>query len=137
MEVFSVESEIVAKDLIEQAVKAVYANDEGFSLNIGGFKASKEQIDGLYTLIKSIKPRDFLEALSAAQIIISHMIAMRKLSQSFPDDQNLGLKFLRLSNDALERLEKKRSGSNQNINVFYNNPQTVVNPKDAICQSVE
>ena len=91
----------------------------------------------MYALMKAIKPIDVLETLSAAQIVAGHMLGMRKLAQPFEADQRLGLKLLRLSNDAMERLEKKRNGGHQNINVTYNNhgpsKQAIissVNPQD-------
>jgi hypothetical protein len=43
-----------------------------------------------------------------------------KLSASYPDDQKLGLKLLRFSNEAMQQLEKKRNGGTQNITVNYN-----------------
>jgi len=37
------------------------------------------------------------------------MLGMRKLSSSYLDDQRLGLKLLRFSNEAMQHLERKRN----------------------------
>ncbi len=70
--------------------------------------------------MKGINPRDNLETLYAAQIVASHMLGMRKLSASYPDDQKLGLKLLRFSNEAIQHLHKKRNGGTQTVKVYDN-----------------
>lgn len=122
VEVFSIESEETAKALISQAAAAIYfEKQDEFGFNSAPRPISKQEIDGVYALMRAIKPIDVLEALYAAQIVAGHMLGMRKLAQSCQDDQRLGLKLLRLSNDAMERLEKKRNSGHRNINVTYNN----------------
>ena len=106
MEIFSVESEVVAKTLIEKAFAAIYFEQEDKDI-------SKMEIDEVYALIKSFEPSNFTESLYAAQMILSHMLGIKKLTQPSKDDQRLGLKFLKLSNDAIQRLEKRRTGSHQ------------------------
>ena len=82
---------------------------------------SKEEIEGVISLMKGIDPLDTIELIYGAQIVSSHIMGLRMLSQDHRDDQNLGLKLLRFSNEALERLQKKKSGGNsQNINITYN-----------------
>ncbi len=138
VEVFSVESEEAAKILLKQAAAAIYyERKDEYSYRATPRDLTQEEIDGVYALMKAIKPIDVLETLSAAQIVAGHMLGMRKLAQPFEADQRLGLKLLRLSNDAMERLEKKRNGGHQNINVTYNNhgpsKQAIissVNPQD-------
>jgi hypothetical protein len=106
MEVFSIESEAVAKTLIAKAFAAIYFEKEGKDI-------SKMEVDEVYALIQSFEPSNFTESLYAAQMILSHMVGIRKLTQPCKDDQRLGLKLLRLSNDAIQRLEKRRIGSQQ------------------------
>ena len=55
-----------------------------------------------------------------ARFVACHMLGMRKLAEPYMDDQKLGLNLLRFSNEAMQQLEKKRSGSTQNITVNYN-----------------
>lgn len=122
VEVFSIESEEAAKALIAQAAAAIYfENEDKFDVYSSPRHVSEQEIDGVYALMKAIKPLDTIESLYSAQIVAGHMLGMRKLAQSSRDDQRLGLKLLRLSSDAMERLEKRRNGAPQNINVIYNN----------------
>ncbi len=131
VEAFSVESEITAKALIRQAAKTIYARSEH---GYGDQKIRNDEVESIFALMKAIKPTSVLEIICASQIIVGHLLGLRKLSLSFKDDQRLGLKLLRFSNDALERLEKMRGGggSQQHINVVYQNVgatmQTVVAP---------
>lgn len=122
VDAFSVKSEDAAKTLFEQAAAAIYYEEnDAFSFQSDPRPISKQEIDGVYALMKAIKPNDVLETLYAAQIVVGHMLGMRKLAQSCRDDLRLGLKLLRLSNDAMDRLVKKRNEGHQNINVTYNN----------------
>lgn len=123
IEAFSVESAKEAKVLIEKAAKAIY--EDGDEDDLIGFSfrkpMSEKEFTEVYELIKALQPRDILEAITVSQIVVSHLLAMRKLSQSHRDDQRLGLLLLKLSNDALDRLAKKRSGCIQKIEVAYFN----------------
>lgn len=116
-----IDSEKQCNLLIEQAAAAVYATDSGDSFVLCARKTTKEEISTVYELMKSIRPKDLLETLAAAQILVCHLLGMRKLQQVGTEDQILGLKLMRLSNEAMERLEKKRNGAHQNITVTYNN----------------
>lgn len=120
MQAFHVGSEKVAKALIKDAANAIYGiKEDGFNFH-SKREISKEELDGIVSLMKSINPRDTLETLYAAQIVASHMLGMRKLSDGCPDDQKLGLKLLRFSNEAMQQLDRKRNGGTQNITVNYN-----------------
>lgn len=120
MQAFHVDSEEIASSLILEATKAIYSHDDS-GINVFSRKEiSIEELDGITSLMKGLKPRDTLETLYAAQIVASHMLGMRKLSASYPDDQKLGLKLLRFNNEAMQQLEKKRNGGTQNITVNYN-----------------
>jgi len=71
------------------------------------------------------------------------MLGMRKLSSSYLDDQRLGLKLLRFSNEAMQHLERKRNGGTQNITVSYSyhgqgeclDANSYPKPGDQSCQS--
>lgn len=116
MQAFHVDSDKVAKSLISEAARAIYGK-EGYG---GSREISKSELDGVVSLMRCINPRDSLETLYAAQIVVCHMLGMRKLADTYGDDQKLGLNLLRFSNEALVQLEKKRSGATQNIVVNYN-----------------
>jgi len=119
---FYAESEGVAKALIIQAVKAIYGDDDDPFAHIYEAKQqiTNEELEGVCALMQSLKPKDMFEALFAAQIVVSHMLGMSKLSKKSSHDQDMGLKLLRFSNEALCKLQKKRSGGMQNITVSYN-----------------
>jgi hypothetical protein len=121
IEAFSLESEDAAKILLKQAASAIYYEQKDEYFDVKPRNVTDEEVDGVYALMKAVKPRDMLETLCAAQVVVGHMLGMRKLAQNSKEDQRMGLKLLRLSNDAMERLEKKRNGANKNTNVVYNN----------------
>lgn len=112
-----------AKALIIQAAKAIYGSDEDDDDSFS-FKTkhiiTPEELKGVCALIQGIKPKDTLEALIAAQIVASHLLGMRKLAKGHIEDQRIGLNMLRFSSEAINQLQKKRSGSMQNITVNYN-----------------
>jgi hypothetical protein len=118
MQAFHVDSEKAANSLVFEAARAIFGHDEfsAFSRN----DITKEELGLITSIMRGIKPRDTLETLYAAQIVASHMLGMRKLCDSHPDDQNLGLKLLRFSNEAMQQLDKKRNGGTQSITVNYN-----------------
>lgn len=136
-EIFSIDCEKTAKDLLEKAAQAVYyENKSAVELDCfeTTYQITKQEIDSVYALIKSIKPQDALETLAGSQIVVCHLLGMRKLAQPNREDQQIGVKLLRLSNDAMERLERKRNGGRQNINVTYNNSapsiQSIITPQN-------
>lgn len=117
---FYAESEEVAKTLIIQASKAIYSEDDDPYSCIARRQVTNEDIETVCALLKSFKPQDMLEALFAAQTVVSHMLGMIKLSKTSHSDQELGLKLLRFSSESLCKLQKKRSGGMQNVTVNYN-----------------
>lgn len=120
MQAFHVDSEEAAHILINEAAQAIFGRDEsGFDV-LSKRDVSKEELEGITSLMRGINPCDTIETLYAAQIIVGHMLGMRKLSASHSDDQKLGLKLLRFSNEAMQQLDKKRNGGTQNITVNYN-----------------
>ena len=118
MQAFHVDSEESANSLIKEAAKAIFGYDESGLFSIEDI--SQEDLSGIASIMKGINPRDTLETLYAAQIVASHMLGMRKLSASYPEDQKLGLKLLRFSNEVMQKLDKKRNGGNQNITINHN-----------------
>lgn len=142
MQAFHVESAKTAKALVLDAAKAIYGREKGGSREERVF--SKSELDGIVTLIKSIKPRDSLETLFAAQIVVGHLLGMKKLSEHCSEDQKLGLNLLRFTSEAMQMLIKKQTGATQNIvvNYSYNGQgnaliQTVLPGGGSECQSVE
>lgn len=129
-----------AKLLILEAAKSIYTNNDSFG--ISSSTISNEEIEGVIAIMKGIDPKDTIEMIYGAQIITSHLLGIKLLSNSFEGDRVLGLKLLRFSNEAMNQLQKKRSGgTTQNITVNYNyngqGPalmQTVIPTKDSSCQ---
>jgi len=119
MQAFHVDSEEIASSLILEAARAIFGHDESGLDILSRKDISTEELDGISSLMKGLKPRDTLETLYAAQIVACYMLGMRKLSSSYLDDQRLGLKLLRFSNEAMQHLERKRNGGTQNITVSY------------------
>lgn len=119
---FYAESPEVAKSLILQASRAIYGVDSKEDFFSYGSKQeiTQDELEAVCELMQGLKPQDMLEALFASQIIVSHMLGMRKLAKIGPKDQHMGLKLLRFSNEALKQLLRKRSGGMQNITVNYN-----------------
>jgi hypothetical protein len=117
MQAFHVDSDKVAKSLISDAARAIYGKGDYYGRDQ---VFSKSELDGIVSLMKCIRPMDSLETLFAAQIIVGHMLGMRKLAESCHDDQRLGLNLLRFSNESMQQLNKKRNGATQNIVVNYN-----------------
>ena len=116
MQAFLVESPKLAKSMVLEAARAIYGKKSIFGKEV---PISRSELDGIVSLIRSIKPKDSLESLFAAQIIVGHMLGMRKLSENCADDQRLGLNLLRFSNEAMQMLIKKQAGATQNIVVNY------------------
>jgi hypothetical protein len=114
MEAFHVESDKIAKTLVIEAATAIYGKAEW-----GKQSFSKADLDGVISLIRSIKPMDSLETLFASQIVVGHLLGMKKLSESCSDDQKIGLNLLRFSSEAMQMLIKKQTGATQNIVVNY------------------
>ncbi len=60
-------------------------------------------VKAICTLMTSIRPRGNLEALFAAQLVISHCEGIRLVASSFKDDRRLGIRMLKHCQDVLER----------------------------------
>lgn len=119
MQAFHVDSDGAAKCLIQQAANAIYKNDQYDPI-------SEEELEGITALMRGISPQDALETLYAAQIVACHMMGMRKLAESFNEDERLGLKLLQFSNVAMQHLDRKRNGGTQNIIVNYTSQNAVI-----------
>ncbi len=124
MQAFHVDSEKEAKMLLEAAAYAIYGREaepeNEFDILKKKRVISKDELEGILSLMKGISPKDTLETLYAAQIVVSYMLGMRKLSQSYQGDQKLGLKLFRFSCEAMQQLQRQRSGGTQHITVNYN-----------------
>lgn len=117
MQAFRADSDTLVSQLIADSIKAIYGKDDlGMSA-----KPSKAELDGVVALMKGIDPKDTMELLFASQIVVGHLLGMRKLAEGYGDDQRLGLNMLKFSNEAMMNLQKKRSGLVQNITVNYVN----------------
>jgi len=138
MQAFHVDSEEAASSLIIEASKAIYGEKEKDYSFIGpeDRKLSEAELKGVSSLMRGISPKDSLESLLGAQIVASHLLGMKKLASNYCEDQKIGLRLLKFCNESMQLLEKKRTGSTQNITVNhnYNGPgqtlsQTVIKEK--------
>ncbi len=122
VQAFFAESPQVAKKLVIQAAKAIYGSDDDKSPFDQSTRQpiTNKEIEEICAFMQGIKPVDVLEAILAAQIVVSHMLGMRNMAKGHKHDQKLGLKMLQFSNEAIGRLQKKRSGGMQNVTVNYN-----------------
>lgn len=119
---FFAESPQVVKKLVIQAAKAIYGSEEEkgrYDFETKYIPITSKELEDICSFMQGIKPNDVLEAIIAAQIVVTHMLGMRKLSKGSIEDQRLGLKMLQFSGDAMCRLQKKRCGAVQNINIHY------------------
>lgn len=119
IEAFSADGES-ARALIIEAVRAICSTEDSY---LETREASDEEVIEIVSLMANLAPQDAVEAIMAAQIITGHIMGMRMLSHSSRDDQNLGLRLLRFSNDALHQFIRKKGGgmSQQTINIVYQN----------------
>ena len=123
VQAFFAESPKAAKKLVIQAVKAIYGSDEEYLFQFPMKRQhtiTDEDIEDICAFMQGVKPNDMFEAIIAAQIIVTHMLGMRKLATGYIADQHLGMKMLRFSTDAMQQVQKKRRGGMQTITVNYN-----------------
>ena len=125
IEAFFADSPRTAKSLIIQAAKAIYGSEEETGLFDFDLRKkhniTPDELENICTLMQGIKPKDTLEALFAAQIVVSHLLGFRKLARGHIDDQRIGLKMLKFSSESMALLHRKRNGGMQNIIANYNN----------------
>lgn len=123
VQAFYADSPTAAKALIVQAAQAIYGSDGKDGTFASVFEDSRtikaEEIESTLCLMISLKPVDALESVLAAQIVVSHMLSMRKLASTNNDDLRIGAKLLGLSVAATQLLQRKRSGGAQHITVNY------------------
>jgi hypothetical protein len=117
MHAFHADSEEAVRFLIKESFKAIEHHEARFATYS---KRDKEELEGIRSLMKGLNPCGTLETLYAAQIVASHMLGMRKILSSYPDDQKLALRLLRFSNEIIQQLQRKRSGGPKNLTVNYN-----------------
>lgn len=123
IQAFFADSPKAAKKLVIQAAEAIYGSEQErnqFDLLTRFRPITDKQVEDICAFMEGIKPNDMLEAIIAAQIVVSHMLSMRKLASGFAEDQRLGLKMLQFSSNAIARLQKKRSGGMQNFTINHN-----------------
>ena len=86
-----------------------------------------EDWDAVVTMIKSINPRDMVEAVLAAQFVALHLQGTKNVAGENYNIMGQSLQMIRLSHQALSMLQQYR-GKSQTINVNYN----MLNQADAI-----
>lgn len=137
---FFAESPQAAKKLVIQAVKAIYGAEEErdpCDVVTKYNPITNEQLEEICAFMQGIKPNDILEAIIASQIVVTHMLGMRKMAKGYIEDQRLGLKMLQFSSNSIARLQKKRCGAVQNINIHYRGVRVPSNHTVIPVQSLE
>lgn len=99
-----------AKLLILEAAKAIGLAEKSDDYIFDKRAISKEELEGIISLMKALEPRNYLETIYCAQIVVSHISGIRFLSHSHDHDRALGMKFLKFGNEAMVQLQKKRGG---------------------------
>jgi hypothetical protein len=113
---FSADDQSARLLIIETAKAISKANDKSYGMNKS--EPSAEEIEGIIALMQGIAPQDTIEMIYTAQLVSSHLMGLRLLSHDFKEDQILGLRLLRFSNEAMTQLQKKREGGiNQSITI--------------------
>lgn len=105
MKAFSVGSRTVVKAFVVEATQAIYQQHPLDKRQ----PFSDQELNGAVSIIQSIQPKDALGSLYAAQIVVCHLIGLRKLSQCCSDDQRIGLKLLHWSSKSMEMFVKKQN----------------------------
>jgi hypothetical protein len=114
IEAFYADSPKAAKMLIIEAVKTIYSdNDEMDYLCTRKHEINEEEIEGVLAFMQGIAPQNMLEAILASQIVVGHLLGLRKLSKTSFEDQRLGFNMLRFSAEAILLLQRERSGTMQ------------------------
>lgn len=127
VQAFFADSPKAARKLVIQAAQAIYGSEEErdpcdfFTRHM---PITNESLEEICSFMRGIKPNDVLEAIIAAQVVVTHMLGMRKLAKGLIEDQRLGLKMLKFSGEAMCKLQKKRYGGVQNINIHYHGTKT-------------
>lgn len=116
---FSCNSEETSKALVIEAAKAIYGTEKD-RFEICAHKVTDDELENIVALMKALDPQDVIESIYAAQIVVSHMLGMKKLAKDYPSETSLGLKLMRFSMEAMSHLQKKRCGTTQHITVNYN-----------------
>lgn len=94
----------------------------------GPVEVSEDEFNGLLSALQDMKPRDHVEKMLVAQMLLSHRTAMYFM-QSIPyysysqerEEYQLGqaARFMRLFSQQAEALRKYRSGGKQTITVNH------------------
>lgn len=106
---FDAESPEAAKALILQAAQAIYGDENSSWSQIRPNSITPEDLKNICALMSGMQPEGTLELLLSAQVIVTHMLGMIRLSQNSCEDQSLGLKMLNFSREAVGLLHRKQA----------------------------
>lgn len=111
MQAFNVGSKEAARALLIEAAQTIYRNEFDFGCSRA---ISEDELDVIEALMRGIAPKDTIETLMGAQIVLTHFLGIRRLGGSHIDDQRLGLNLLQFSSLSMQALERKRRKDLQN-----------------------
>lgn len=85
-------------------VKAFSADDQSARQLIAeSLRPMNDELDGIIAIMRQLTPKNTIQLIHAAQFVICHSSGLRLLNHGFPEDQKLGLKLLRFSNQAMSK----------------------------------
>jgi hypothetical protein len=114
--------------VVEKVLDLIYPKPDYLA---GRERWCQEDEEAVLDLIRSINPKDTVESLLTAQFVGLHLKGMAVMANDNYNIMGQGMMMLRLSQQALETLQRYR-GKGQVINVNYN----VLNQGNAILNTV-
>ncbi len=110
VEAINCDNQEIARLLVRRALNVVYDNkkspwsiDDKSDVEVNG-----KEFDAVVALIRSVKPKDSVEAILAAQFIALHLQGMNALASDCGTSKGHGMMMVRLSHQALEMLQRYR-----------------------------
>ena len=116
VEAINCDNQETARLLVRRALNVVYDNKKSqWSFDDkADVEVNSGEFDAVVALIRSVKPKDSVEAILAAQFIALHLQGMNALANDCGANKGHGMMMVRLSHQALEVLQRYRE-KNQTI----------------------
>ena len=110
VEAIHCENQDTARLLVRRALNVVYDNKKSsWSFDDrADIEVDNSEFDAVVALIRSVKPRDSVEAILAAQFVALHLQGMNALAKDCGATKGHGMMMVRLSHQALEVLHRYR-----------------------------
>jgi hypothetical protein len=118
VEAINCDNQETARLLVRRALNVVYDNKKSqWSFDDkADVEVNSSEFDAVVALIRSVKPKDSVEAILAAQFVALHLQGMNALANDCGATKGHGMMMVRLSHQALEVLQRYREKSQLIIN---------------------